>query len=196
MGNTDRKNEILDAALACFDEFGVDGTTIDAIRVRSGASTGSVYHHFGNKEGIAAALLESGLAAYHLQQADALAAAANAQDGVKAIVRAYIDWVATNPELARFILSSRRYVDRSRRQDGEPDENRQRALVILNWFRPYIEDGKVKKLPIECYASLVLGPAHDYARNWLAGRTKKSIRLYRDIFAEAAWDAVKPSRTR
>ena len=56
MARSSRKQEILQAALACFTEFGVEATTIEMIRDRSGASIGSLYHHFGNRERIIAAL--------------------------------------------------------------------------------------------------------------------------------------------
>ena len=51
----DRKQAILEAALAAFLQKGVLATTIDDVRERSGASVGSIYHHYGSKEGIAAA---------------------------------------------------------------------------------------------------------------------------------------------
>jgi hypothetical protein len=47
-------------------------------------------------------------------------------------------------------------------------------------------------LPSEVYASLITGPAHDYARHWLSGRARTDIKAYREIFAEAAWQALKP----
>jgi len=37
MARSSRKQEILQAALACFTEFGVEATTIEMIRDRSGA---------------------------------------------------------------------------------------------------------------------------------------------------------------
>jgi AcrR family transcriptional regulator len=45
----DRKQEILDAALRGFAEKGLAGTTVEEVRRRSGASVGSIYHHFGDK---------------------------------------------------------------------------------------------------------------------------------------------------
>ena len=53
---TDRRQDILNAALACAAEGGVDAVTIDGVRARCGASVGSIYHHFGNRDGIVAAL--------------------------------------------------------------------------------------------------------------------------------------------
>src|SRR5215470_14374357 len=59
-----RRKSILDAALACFLERGVAATTTEEIRDRSGASIGSIYHHFGDKEGLAGALYVEGIRSY------------------------------------------------------------------------------------------------------------------------------------
>ncbi len=53
----DRRDQILAAALGAFAEKGFAAATIEDVRERSGASTGSIYHHFGDKEGLAAAPL-------------------------------------------------------------------------------------------------------------------------------------------
>ena len=50
MTKQSRKDSILTAALACITDVGADATTIEMIRERSGASIGSLYHHFGNKD--------------------------------------------------------------------------------------------------------------------------------------------------
>ena len=48
MARRSRKDEILQAALACFTDFGVDATTIEMIRDRSGASIGSQQRSVAN----------------------------------------------------------------------------------------------------------------------------------------------------
>ena len=50
------KRHILSIALDCFDEQGLEATTIEMIRERAASSIGSIYHHFGSKEGLVAAL--------------------------------------------------------------------------------------------------------------------------------------------
>ncbi|WP_019141640.1 TetR/AcrR family transcriptional regulator [Noviherbaspirillum massiliense] len=186
-----RKQEILDAALSCFTEHGVEATTIDMIRERSGSSVGSMYHHFGSKESIAAALYVDALAGYHAYQQELLSAANGAEEGVKAIACAYIDWIAANPDKARFVLYGRGVLAKSELA-GELKERTRRSMAELQaWFRPHIEAGRLKTLPMEVVGSLITGPAHDYARLWLSGRVKTNIRTYREIFAEAAWNALK-----
>lgn len=187
-----RKQEILDAALSCFTENGIEATTIDMIRERSGASVGSMYHHFGNKESIAAALYVEALAEHGEYQQQLLAKARSAEEGVKAIAHAYVDWVSANPEKARFVLYSRGVIAKSEMGGELLERTRKHITEVQAWFRPYIENGTLKKLPLECYGSLITGPAHDYARLWLSGRAKTDIKAYREIFADAAWNAVKP----
>src|SRR6202165_344407 len=55
-----RRQAILEAALACFASKGFTETTMEDIRKLSGASTGSIYHHFANKEMLARALYLEG----------------------------------------------------------------------------------------------------------------------------------------
>lgn len=51
-----RVDAILDAAEAVFSEMGVEAGTTNAIAERAGASVGSLYHFFANKEAILQAL--------------------------------------------------------------------------------------------------------------------------------------------
>lgn len=185
-----RKQEILDAALECFTEHGIEATTIDMIRERSGASVGSMYHHFGNKESIAAALYVDALAEHSDYQQQLLAKAKTAEEGVKSIAYAYVDWVSANPVKARYVLYSRGIIAKSDKGGELMERTRQHVAGVQAWFKPFIEDGTLKKLPLEVYGSLITGPAHDYARLWLSGRAKADIKAYREIFADAAWNAV------
>lgn len=187
-----RKQEILDAALACFTENGIEATTIEMIRERSQASVGSMYHHFGNKERIAATLYMDALGEHNAYQHQLLQAATSAEDAVKAIAYAYVDWVSANPDKARFVLYGRGALAKSEMAGEMRERTRAHVMAVLEWFRPYLEQGSLKSLPMEVLGSLMTGPAHDYARLWLSGRAKTDIKAYREIFAEAAWNALKP----
>ena len=57
MSTPDRRQAILDAALASFVARGYLATSISDIRAASGASTGSIYHFFAGKGALAEALL-------------------------------------------------------------------------------------------------------------------------------------------
>lgn len=193
MARPSRKDEILQAALACFTEHGVDVTTIEMIRDRSGASIGSLYHHFGNKERIIAALYLAGTAQYADLLQRGFASAASAEACVKLLVTSYIDWVVANPDWARFILHSRSRVEAGEMGDALCEANRQHFAQILTALAEYRRQGLFKALPDDCFASVVIGPTHDLARNWLAGRTQSELGDCRELLAQIAWDSVKNS---
>jgi AcrR family transcriptional regulator len=193
MARPSRKDEILQAALACFTEHGVDVTTIEMIRDRSGASIGSLYHHFGNKERIIAALYLAGTAQYAELLQRGFASAASAEACVKWLVTSYIDWVLANPDWARFILHSRSRVEAGEMGDALREANRQHFAQILTALAEYRRQGLFKALPDDCFASVVIGPTHDLARNWLAGRTQSNLGECRELLAQIAWDSVKNS---
>src|SRR3954468_22476320 len=103
-----RREAILAAALDCFTDLGYDATTMEDVRRRSGASVGSIYHHFAGKEDLAAALLVEGLRDY---QAGLLRtrteAGSHAEAGVRGAVAHHLAWVEAHPDLARLLLAPR-----------------------------------------------------------------------------------------
>src|SRR5581483_5021750 len=101
------RNAIMAAALELFASRGYAATTIEDVRDASGASTGSIYHHFGSKLSLAAAIFVEGLAAYQKEVLDLLQRHPEAEAGVRALVRHYLDWMCANQSLARFLLASR-----------------------------------------------------------------------------------------
>ena len=191
MARRSRKDEILQAALACFTDFGVDATTIEMIRDRSGASIGSLYHHFGNKERIIGALYLAGTAEYAALLAEGFAQADSAEACVKLLVTSYVDWVVANPDWARFILHSRGRVEASEVGAELREVNRVNFRRILDALTVYRAQGLFKAMPVDCFTSVVIGPTHDFARHWLAGRTQTSLAESRELLAQVAWDSVR-----
>ena len=191
MARSSRKQEILQAALACFTESGVDGTTIEMIRDRSGASIGSLYHHFGNRERIIAALYLEGIGEYAALLEAGLIDTLDAEASVKLFVTSYIDWVVANPDWARFVLHNRGRVEAGELGDQLREVNRSHGERIGAVLRRHREAGAFKAIPGECFVSVVIGPAQDMARNWLAGRSKRPLAEYRDLLAQIAWDSVR-----
>ncbi|KAF1052638.1 MAG: HTH-type transcriptional repressor Bm3R1 [Stenotrophomonas maltophilia] len=191
MPRPSRKDDILQAALACFTEHGVDATTIKMIRDRSGASIGSLYHHFGNRERIIGALYLTGLAQYAALLDAGLEEGMGAEACVRLFVTRYIDWVVANPDWARFILHNRGRVESGEVAEALREANRQQGRRIAERLGRYREAGAFKALPPELFNSVVIGPTHDYARNWLAGRTRVPLADCREQLAQIAWDSVR-----
>jgi AcrR family transcriptional regulator len=58
MARTDVRQNLLDAAAKLFYRHGLNGVGIDAILAEAGASSRSLYQHFGSKDGLAHAFLK------------------------------------------------------------------------------------------------------------------------------------------
>ena len=187
----DRRQDILDAALACFAEGGLEAVAIEMVRQRCGASVGSIYHHFGSKEGIIAALFFDILAEQsHSVQAQ-LGKARDVPGGVKALVLGYLDWVVAQPVRARFLFQARSVVAGGLRADELATRARERNLALLAWFEPHRRAGALADIPCEVMPSLVMGPVQSYCRAWLSGNTgMPSPKKHRETLALAAWKAV------
>jgi AcrR family transcriptional regulator len=184
------RDEIAAAALACFNEKGFTATTVDDIRARSGASVGSIYHHFGGKEQIAAAIYVESLADYQSGLLAVLRREAAAEAGIRGMVRHHLRWLAANRELAAFLINRRETEVRAATEEPLRDLNREVFAATAAWYGRHVEAGLVRDLPFDLLYSILLGPAQEYARHWLAGRSKTSIKQAERTLADAAWGAL------
>jgi AcrR family transcriptional regulator len=187
-----RRADILDAALKLFNDSSYPATTVQDIANQANASVGSVYHHFEGKEDIAASIYVGGLADYHRGLLRELRREhESAEAAVKGLVRNHLRWVERNPELARFLFTSRDREVVSVTGD-ELDEMNQRVFqAVQRWMDRWIEAGEVQRLPIGLLHSVVLGPSQEFCRHWVASRMKVSIDAAEPVLAEAAWKAVR-----
>lgn len=191
MTSKTRPQAILAAALDCFNQYGIEGTTIDMIRQQSNASVGSIYHHFGSKEDIAAALFIEGMRQFGQLLRDRVNQAQSAEQGIKAIVYANIAWISENPAWASYCFHHRGAVKHGSAAETFSADNKAFHRFLQTWFMPHVLSGEIKLLPPTLMSALVIGATHDYARHWLAGRTKTALQDHAQILAEAAWLSVK-----
>jgi AcrR family transcriptional regulator len=177
-----RRETILEAALESLEAG--EEVTIEAVRERSGASVGSIYHHFGDKDGILGALYAQVLGGYQAGILRSLKTAPDAEGGIKALVRYHLRWVERNPERARFLLDG----GVAREQAGEEVEalNKSMFATIDNWIGSH-EIGPIRR---EVFFAAVFGPAQALSRSWLVRRTG-SLREVEDDLADTAWRAVR-----
>ena len=186
-----RREAILAAALECFTELGFAAATIDDIRRRSGASTGSIYHHFGGKEQLAATLYVDGLRGYQRGVLDALERARDARSAIRALVAHHLRWVEGDPSLARF-LANRRETELRLATEGRVRElNRAFMPRVGAWIAREVEAGALRPLPRDLWEPVLLGPSQELGRLWLAGRTEISLRRAERELAETTWRAVR-----
>jgi AcrR family transcriptional regulator len=185
----DRRAEILDAALASFSERGYTATTIAHLRRRSGASVGSIYYRFGDKEGVAAELYLECLADYQAGVAELLRRDPDAEHGIKGLVRHHLRWVESNPRRAAFLFDQRE----AEANAGERlrELNLELLELVRGWLRPHVAAGRIRRMPLQLLYVIVIGPSQEYARHWLRDPDRGRIRRAERPLADAAWNAVR-----
>lgn len=188
---SDRREEILSAALSCFLDKGVDRTTLEDIRRRSGASTGSIYHFFSGKDAIFGELVLETYA--HLNEAmlDAIRDAKSAEASVRAVVKQYVAWVVEEPERARFLL--RAPIDRMSEAQLATlsEQNRLFLRALRDRVVERAEGGEIRRMPLDVLVAIVLGPMKEYASQYIDGIAKSSPSRAARELGLAAWNAVR-----
>jgi AcrR family transcriptional regulator len=186
-----RREAILEAARACFEEHGYSATTIELIAARSGASNGSIYHHFGSKDGILAALYTTALASY---QEGLLAVlrkhADDAEAGIRGAVVHHLEWVEAHPHETRTLFEHRQTLERMGRAGELREQNRAALADAGAWAARHIEAGTIRDLGPAARA-VWLGPAQLVARDWTAGRLRGKPTALAPALADAAWRSFR-----
>lgn len=183
----------MSAALSCFNEKGFASTTIDDVCARSGASVGSIYHHFGGKEGLAAALYVEGLADYHRGFLAVLDRQPDAEAGIKGVVRHHMQWVARHRDLTRFLLHRRETELRLATETRMRELNQVLFSRTDEWRRPHVEAGRLRPMPLELFYDILIGPAQAFSLNltrFADARSATSIAEAEEVLADAAWSAL------
>lgn len=185
-----RRRQVLDAALACFAERGIDGTAIEDICTASGASVGSLYHQFDGKHGVVAALYLDTLADFQSAVLAGLAAAADARAGIHALVAAHVRWVERNPERARFLQHARHAGVVASRAPEIADLNREFGRTIAAWMATHVAAGRLRGSLVDLFIAQLLGPVQEYVRGRLSGREGTSPEAAIEALGAAAWRAL------
>ena len=186
-----RRREILLAALDCFTSSGVVATTIEDIRARSGASVGSIYHHFGSKEKLAATLYLEALRDYQRGFLRELQQQGDAESSIRAAVAYHLAWVSENADWARFLLGTREADFMFEGEAALKEMNQRFYTEVAAWRQPHVDSGAMTRLPADLYRPLLVGPLHEFSRHWLTGRSESTMEEARSFLTEAVWQALK-----
>lgn len=194
-GQDGAPGRLLRAALAVFNDVGVNAASIHDICARADVSIGSAYHHFGSKQALADTLLVEGLRDHARTLGARLGRCRGAEAGIRALVETLVDWIEAHPEWARFIYTVSA-TPPGRAVQGLAAANAEYRALVDGYFAPHAASGALRALPADAAASVILGPVHDYARRALAGQSLAPLRKRRALFADIAWEAARGARAR
>jgi AcrR family transcriptional regulator len=188
--STARRQQVLGAALECFVEKGIDGTSIEDICIASGASVGSIYHQFDSKTGVAAAVYLDALADFQDAVSRRLEQAHGAREGILAMVAAHVAWVEGNLARARFLQQARHTEVVAARAPAIAELTRSLGRTVAEWMAPHVMATRLRAVRVDLFIALLLGPVHEYIRGRLSGRSASPPELAIPVLGEAAWRAL------
>jgi AcrR family transcriptional regulator len=191
-----RRQAILRAALEAFSTKGFTDTTMEDIRRISGASTGSIYHHFENKEKLALALYLEGRNDLNAYMLASMVDVSHPREGIKALIRAYLDWFEQHPDLGQYLLQATSIEAIAPQVDILRQTIETFSEQLLDWLTPFIEKGIVVRFPQHLYTPLVIGPSREFLRRWLKTKHAEELHEAREPLAEAAWLVLAPEAFR
>jgi AcrR family transcriptional regulator len=158
---------------------------------RSGASHGSIYHHFGSKEAVALTLYVEGMHDYQESVLRPVHKQRSVKNGIRALIGAHLDFVEANLSRSLF-LTRMGMADASEEVEARIAEvNQEFFRAIHAWLQPAIERGQVIRVPAALYLPLILGPTTHYARHWLAHRLAFDRDEILDVLTDAAWKSIR-----
>lgn len=179
---------MLDAAAEIVATAGVEGLSISALHLDSGVSTGSIYHHFGSKDGIVAGLIGR---SYREWRRTMTAELRRYEDDPAAAIRAAIGqrlaWGEARRGEARLVLGHRG----SHLADPWATAPRKLVSAFDVWLREQARGGRLPPLDAQLALAVVFGPADDVLRAWLDDPQSAAPTTRADALAGAAWAGLQ-----
>ena len=170
------RQRVLDAALAVYRAHGHEGFNVHAIVAESGVSLGSLYHHFGSMDGLAAALYARSMNKLLDRVAAALGCADSLRAGVTGIVTAYLTFARKHRSAMSFIHASA-YASFLPAHAETIQESKARMLEIRAFFAAHAAAGRIIDMPVSLLEVLVIGPVAELTRRWLSAPSSFDLEL-------------------
>lgn len=182
--------QVLDATLVSFAKSGIQALTIQELSARSGVSVGSLYHHFGSREGVLFALYTRCLEAMLVSITAGVVKHKAARAGIEALVHGYLAWVESHPREARFIYAA---AHTELVEEFRPELSALAARVVAplgTWLAPFVQRGEVIALPPALLEVVLIGPAAEASRRLLSGAPGLSFAAAKRSLPGVVWRAV------
>ncbi|MEU3607039.1 TetR/AcrR family transcriptional regulator [Streptomyces sp. NPDC035033] len=187
-------DRLLTAALKVYAESGHEGFTVHAVTKASNISAGSLYHHFGSFDGLAAALYARCMKQLFDRMSSALARSLTGPSGVRALVEAYLGFTEEHADAALFLHASAYagYLTAHAEEIRAAKEPLRQTAAA--WLAPRIAAGEIAPIPESLIEAIVIGPIAEVARRWLSSTYDADLTEARQVLPELIWRSLRPDR--
>lgn len=163
--------KLIEAARRAFADNGYAGASMDELTASAGLTRGALYHHFGDKKGLLAAVVAQ-LDAETDRRLQAISDSADdAWHGFVQRCRAYLQ-MALEPEIQRIVLRDARAV----LGGASPESQRHCVQSMQHLIERLIAQGVITPVDAQALASLIYGSLAE-AAFWIAEGEDGDARL-------------------
>ncbi|KSQ79609.1 TetR family transcriptional regulator [Pseudomonas aeruginosa] len=151
--------KLIDAARRAFADNGYAGASMDELTASAGLTRGALYHHFGDKKGLLAAVVQQIDDEMNLRLGAILAAGEDLWSGFRAYNRAYLK-MALEAEIQRIVLRDAPAIL------GSPSSEASQLRCLSSMtgqLRELMDSGRVRRTDAEALAWLLNGALVDAA---------------------------------
>lgn len=182
------REQVLETALRLFTQKGYFNTSIPDIVQESGVSTGSIYHYFKDKEGIAKALFESLKKRIEEKFAEIEAEHKSTEDQCRAVIAHLFQITEDEPFAMEFMLYAKHkeFIPEVAPVCSSKPFRLMRQIVANGMIR-----GEVRPMDANVAAASVYGPAVRLIQHRLDGIIEKPLMHYLDDVWDCTWRSVK-----
>jgi AcrR family transcriptional regulator len=184
---TPAAEQVLAAALNLFTEQGYFNTSIPDIVKASSVSTGSIYHYFRDKEGIARSLYDSLVERMEAQLRKVEAAHATAHERCRAVIELLFELTEQEPAVMRFMLFSRH---REFIPDQKPVCSSRPFVQMRQMVASGMQSGEIREVTPIVAASAMFGGALRLIQLRLDGILDAPLPEYLDEIWQCSWRSV------
>lgn len=181
------RSKALNSALILFAEKGYFNTSVPDLVQHSGVSTGSIYKHFGDKEGLARALLEALVEELHSRQSELLAGVEGCQPQYLALARWMFELTVEYPQVMSFVLYARH-------QAFLPDSSTICSSKVFMMLRDVLaqgmQQGQIRNMDVMVAAAVAFGSVIRLMQLELDGVLDHPLMDYFEEVTQAGWRAI------
>ncbi|MEV6398862.1 TetR/AcrR family transcriptional regulator [Streptomyces sp. NPDC051907] len=184
-------DRLLTAALQVYATSGQQGFTVNAVTAASGVSLGSLYHHFGSFDGLAAGLYIRCMGQLCDEVFADLSRTRTARTGVRALVKAYLRFTEEHRDAALFLHASAYSGYLASHAEEIRAFKAEKFAAIAEWLGPRIAAGEIAALPTPVIEVLVMGPIEETARRWLSSTYDMDVNEAARILPDRIWRSLR-----
>lgn len=178
---------MLSTALSLFTTKGYFSTSMRDITSESSVSTGSVYHHFKDKEGVAAALYQSLIERMRTSLQEIIGHHESAHDQCRAVIELLFRITEEEPETMNFMLYTKH---REFLSDERPVCSSEPFEIMRTMVERGMQRGEIEQRDVLVASTCLYGGAIRMITSRLDGVVEQPLNDYLDDIWLCSWRSI------